>query len=371
MPARRLFVLALSVGWICGGLLGPSVSAQIQAMPAITAPAAQPAPYGVPANVPPTAGASPVLPYGSVVPGMDLPAANQPGSGYMANDLGASRSDYNSLDAPAGSRPLDTNGYVERVLTGDDVWTWQFLPNGLLYRQDLASGTESRLASQWVYVRGQGWFWNPVAGGRVGLLRYGTEDDFWPQGWQLDVEGAAFPRLDAGRNMTSTDFRVGVPLTMRQGPWEFKFGYTHLSSHLGDLFMLANPDFSRINYVRDSLAAGLAVYLNPSLRFYSETGWAFHTDGGAKPWEFQFGADFSPPEPTTTLWGAPFFAINGHLRQENDFAGNFTVQTGLQWRGRTSHLFRLGAQYFNGMSEQGQFFQQFEEQIGVGLWYDY
>ena len=31
----------------------------------------------------------------------------------------------------------------------------------------------------------------------------------------------------------------------------------------------------------------------------------------------------------------------------------------------------LGMQYFNGMSDQGQFYKTFEEQIGFGLWYDY
>ena len=180
--------------------------------------------------------------------------------------------------APAPSDAGDVN--VERPFANGEPWTWQFVPTGLMYKPDLASGTECRLASQWDYIRGQGWFWNPVAGGRAGLLRYGSQDEAWPQGWQLDVAGAAFPRLDANRNMVSTDFRVAVPLTTRQGPWEFKFGYTHLSSHLGDLFMLANPDYPRINYVRDSLAMGVAFYLNPDLRLYSESGWAFHTDGG-------------------------------------------------------------------------------------------
>ena len=173
------------------------------------------------------------------------------------------------------------------------------------------------------------------------LLRYGTDNDFWPQGWQLDVEGAAFPRLDLEHNedLTSVDFRGGVPSTTRQGPWEIKFGYLPHQFPLGDEYLLNNPGFTRLNYVRESLVAGVAVYLRPSLRLYSEAGWAFHTDGGAKPWEFQFGADFSPPEPTG-LCGAPFFAINGHLRQENNFGGNLTVQTGWQWRGRTGHLFR-------------------------------
>jgi len=113
-----------------------------------------------------------------------------------------------------------------------------------------------------------------------------------------------------------------------------------------------------------------AYYLNPSLRLYSEAGYAFYIDGGAKPWEFQFGAEFSPPEPTGPC-GAPFLAANGHLRQENDFSGNATVEAGWQWRGRSSHLWRIGAQYFNGMSEQYQFFNRSEEQIGLGLWYDY
>jgi hypothetical protein len=266
--------------------------------------------------------------------------------------------------------PLSPNAFGEPILLRDEPWSWQLAPTGLLYRPDLASGTEFRLASEWDYLRGQGWTWNPVAGGRAGLLRYGTKDDIWPQGWQLDVAGAAFPRLDSDRNMVSTDFRVGVPLTVRQGPWEFKFGYTHLSSHLGDLFMLNNPGYPRINYVRDSVATGLAVYLNPDLRLYAESGWAFHTDGGAQPWEFQFGADFSSVAPTD-IRGAPFFAINAHLRQENNFGGNLTLQTGWQWRGCTGHLLRVGMDYFNGMSEQGQFYNTFEEHVGFGLWYDY
>jgi hypothetical protein len=236
----------------------------------------------------------------------------------------------------------------------------------------LAGTREPRLGSQWIHDRNLGWRWDATLGGRVGLLRYGTDKDFWPQGWQLDVEGAAFPRLDLDhlRDLDTADFRAGALLTTRQGPWEFKFGYYHLSSHLGDEFMFRFPEVPRDNYVRESLVSGLAFYLNPSLRLYSEVGYAFYVDGGAQPWEFQFGADFSPPEPTGVC-GAPFFAINGHLREENDFGGNMVVQTGWQWRGRSGHLLRFGMQYFNGMSDQAQFIDRFEEQIGAGLWYDY
>ncbi len=270
----------------------------------------------------------------------------------------------------AASQPLDPNNFVERTLNGDEPWSWQILPTGLMYKTYLAGNRESRLGSQLVYQRGEGALLDSTIGGRVGLLRFGTDNDLWPQGWQLDVEAAAFPELDANRNLVECDYQAGLPLTTRQGPWEMKFGYLHYCSHIGDLYLLANPDFQRVNYVRDSIVWGLAAYLNPDLRLYSEALWGFHVDGGAEPWEFKFGVEFSPAEPTGPA-GALFFALHSHLRQVNDFGGNVTVQTGWQWRGRTGHLFRLGLQYFNGMSEQGQFYNRFEQQIGGGLWYDF
>jgi hypothetical protein len=272
-------------------------------------------------------------------------------------------------DGGAPDRSLDADAYVAG--SSEEPWRWQLLPSGLMYRSYLAGGREPRFGSQWVHERNLGWLWDATLGGRVGLVRLGNTDPVLPEGWQLDFEGAAFVRmnLDHDRDVDDVDFRAGVPLTTRQGPWEMKFGYYHLSSHLGDEFLARNPGYPRINYVRESLVAGMAVYLG-CLRLYSEAGWAFHTDGGAEPWEFQFGADFVPLEPTGAC-GAPFFAINAHLRQENDFSGNMQMQTGWAWRGRNGQLLRIGMQYFNGLSDQYQFYNTFEEQIGAGAWYDF
>jgi hypothetical protein len=160
-------------------------------------------------------------------------------------------------------------------------------------------------------------------------------------------------------------------LTFRLGSLETKFGYYHISSHLGDEFMVRYPMAERINYVRDALVWGVAVWPHQDVRLYGEVGWAFNTDGGSEPWEAQFGVDYSPARPTLGILGDPFVAVNGRIREEVDWGGNFTVQTGLQWRGVTGRLFRLGLQYFNGKSDQYQFFTQHEEHIGLGIWYDY
>lgn len=380
MRLLRLFLVVLLVGSIRGGFWGRPFVARGQSLAASAAPQqmlpsrapAMPA-AAYPSTATPASAPLTPTPYENINPGLmastfgGVGAASSPAA---PGEFGLAGTPAAGVDLSAASRPLDVNTYMEHSLTSSEPWSWQLLPDGLMYKSYLAGGREPRFAIQWVHDRNEGWLWDMTAGGRVGLVRLGTDNDFWPQGYQLDLEAAAFPRLDSNREFVSNDYRVGVPLTTRQGPFEAKFGYYHLSSHLGDEFLLSNPGFPRINYVRESLLLGMAVYLNPSLRLYSEVGYAFYIDGGAKPWEFQFGADFSPAEPTG-IRGAPFFAINGHLRQENDFSGNLAVQTGWQWRSRGGHLMRLGMQYFNGMSDQYQFYNRFEEQIGAGLWYDF
>lgn len=253
---------------------------------------------------------------------------------------------------------------------GGEPWTWQLLPSGVIYKAYLAAAREPRLGSQFVHMRAGGWVWDSTIGGHVGLLRYGDSSSAWPEGWQLDLEGAVFPRiaLDERRDLVAADYRCGAPVTFRRGPLESKFGYYHVSSHLGDEFMLAHPAALPIHFTRDSLVWGVAVRPRDSLRLYAEADWSFHNDGGSKPWQFQFGVDYSPAEPSRL---APFLALNSRLREDVDFSGNLTVQAGLQWRGQGGQLLRLGAHYFNGLSDQAQMFRDFEEQIGLGVWYDF
>jgi hypothetical protein len=251
-------------------------------------------------------------------------------------------------------------------------WGFQLLPEGLLYRSYLAGTKEPRIASVWSDDRDYGKVWDVALGGRTGFWRYGTCGGVDPEGWQLDLEGAALCRLDPILDSTpliAVDYRIGIPLTYAQGPWQAKFGYYHLSSHLGDEFMLLTPDFNRINFTRDAIILGVGYFWTDAIRTYGEASYSPAASGGAKPWEFQFGAEFSPT--TTAIRGAPFAAINGHLREEVRFGGNVVAQVGWQWRGITGKRFRLGAQYYNGKNDQYSFFDEYESKIGFGLWYDF
>ena len=262
----------------------------------------------------------------------------------------------------------------------DEIWDFQILPNGLIYHPYLAGDREPQIKSVIGSQRGFGAIWDVALGGRMALWRYGTDQEWMPNGWELDIEGAVFPRLapfGPSSPLIAMDYRVGLPLTYGDGPWQYKIGYYHLSSHLGDEWILQHPEIQsqRINYVRDELLTGISYYWLDDFRLYGEMGIAAANGGdsvgGAKPLEFQFGAEYSPKHCNDGR-GAPFAAVNTHLRQEVRFRGDFTAQTGWQWRGeRSGHTFRLGVEYFTGLSDQGEFNTAFEERVGFGVWYDY
>ena len=283
------------------------------------------------------------------------------------------------------SQWVDANVYVSEPAWGhvpiaqlspcpSDAWCWQVLPDGLIYRSYQAGVHEPRLAIVAFHESGSESFWDGTLGGRVGLLRYGTSGPLYPQGWQVDVEAAAMVRLtlDEIRDFESADYRVGVPITYGIDNWQFKFAVYHLSSHLGDEFALAHPGSldHRINYVRDAIVLGASVFPHPVWRLYSEAAYAVNVDGGAEPWELQFGTELSQPGPTGPQ-GTPFWAINGHLREEHEFGGDVSTQLGWLWRGHSGQVMRMGFHYFNGKSSQYQVFDESEEQIGAGLWYDF
>ena len=249
-------------------------------------------------------------------------------------------------------------------------WGWQILPDGLIYRPYLAGPKESRLSGQVVHRRDDGWLWEATLGQQVGLLRWGSQDPNFPVGFQLDVEGSAQVRLDIEDevDVRSVDFRAGVPLTFGYGRHRTKLAYYHISSHLGDEFLLKNPDYPRLNFARDAFVLGHAIYLTPSQRVYAEAGWAFYTDV-AKEWEFQFGYEFNPVH-WMTRYGSPFFAVNGHLREELNFGGGLTVQTGWSWRVTSGRQLRMGMHYYNGKSPQYSFFNDHDQLIGFLVAFD-
>ena len=259
-------------------------------------------------------------------------------------------------------------------------WVNEVLPSEIMFRSYLGDPKGARMASRILHEVDAGWQWELEAGGRIPLFRFGTPSGTVgrsgrPEGWQVDIEGAAFPRLNFEQDLDLdyTDFRVGLPVTYQRGDWQYKIEFYHLSSHVGDEFLIRDPTFRRVNYLRDAIRLSAGYFVNPDLRLYGETEYAWNAHGGAEPWHFQFGFDYSPAAATIDLRRPqPFFAANVGLREEVDFGGGVNIVTGLQWRGANSdHLFRFGVEYYNGKSFQYEIFDEHEELLGVGFYFDF
>ena len=269
-----------------------------------------------------------------------------------------------------------TSGDYDNGYNFDEVrqlMGYEILPAGLMYRSYIAGEKEPRFQSMWLSETGRGRVWDTQMGGRIGLLRYGTPDAVNPQGWQLDMEGGAQTRVDPlnESDLESVDFRFGILSTWRFSRHSFKLGYYHLSSHIGDEYLLRNPTFQRNNYVRDSAIVGWTFDMTEDMSVYGEVGYAAGAEGGAKPLELQYGYQYTPLR-AYGFRGAPFFGINGHTREDFSWISSVNTVAGWQWRGeQTNHLFRLGLQYYTGPAIQWEFAGQNETLCGAGLWFDY
>ena len=274
-------------------------------------------------------------------------------------------------------------------------WTWQMLPDGFIYPTYLAA-VQNRLDCAWNYDKHTDWIWDITLGGRAPLFRYGNRSTLHPEGWQLDLEGSVRLRLHLkeSMDMESNDFRFGFPLSYGTKVWQFRTGYYHVSTHMGDERMIRyyphgdptlpnngdppgvlgnrNRSNYRINYYREAWLFSYAFRPTPNTRLYAEADYAVLRGDSTEPWHFQFGAEYSPRYPAQGGRGTPFAAINARLMQEFDFDGNITFQTGWQWRGSRNELFRIGLQYFAGVSDQYSFILgRREHKIGLGVWYDF
>ncbi|WP_373653165.1 DUF1207 domain-containing protein [Schlesneria sp. DSM 10557] len=282
--------------------------------------------------------------------------------------------DRDGMDSSVFAENADVPSVPPSVLPSQPAteWSWKFLPQGFLYHTYWASTAEPRLSTRAVSDSGGHNSLDSQIGGRFGIVRFGNPNA--DEGFQLDLLGGANLRQNTDTDdwdMTGTDYRYDIPLAYRRGRHAWKFGFYHVSSHMGDEFLKFHPSVSRIDYFRNSFYLGYSYYVVPEFRLYGEIDYAVRSDF-AEPLHLQVGFDWGPVRPTG-VQGAPFLAVNGHLREELDYSGNVSIQAGWAWKGegRTAGTLRTGLHYYNGGSPQYSFYRENEQQIGCGLWYDF
>lgn len=264
-------------------------------------------------------------------------------------------------------------GFGRELPTSDAPWKWQMMPQGILFRSYMASDKEAKMAVPFFHEsKGNANYWDPALGGKMGLIRYGNFEKLYPEGIQVDIECAALARLTAGDEweVFGTDYRFAATLTGRYGHWEGKTGYYHISSHRGDELMVRQGNLDRRNYVRDCLMFAVAFRPDANWRFYFELNVAVWTDSGAEPLQVEMGFEYSPIM-MPNFKGSPFAAFHCRLSEDNNFGETLSLHLGWQWKSLYQQTFRTGLYFMSGYSDQYQFYNVRERQVGWGAWFDF
>jgi hypothetical protein len=189
----------------------------------------------------------------------------------------------------------------------------------------------------------------------------------WDGELQIDLEGAVwaiFDPLHESSPLINADYYGGIPITYAFGDWEFRFRIFHISSHIGDEFLIDHPDFDRRNASAEYVDFFASNDITDEIRLYAGLGYIvaldrefkcsrFYAEAGT---EVRFsGLGFYAR--SSNLYGEPFLAM--HFRWKKDFKHHLDQTYALGYEiGKTSGLcrkFRALMEYHDGYSLEGQF----------------
>ncbi len=205
-----------------------------------------------------------------------------------------------------------------------------------------------------------------------GDMQIGIEAGIWSvfNYWHLPK------RVDEWSELVNTDFFVGIPLTYSVDKWSFRYRIYHISSHLGDEFLITHPEYiaKRRNLSIEAMDLFLSYQASKHLRLYVGPGAVFHSDRSFpfKPMYIEYGVElriFGQKLDYHSLYGTPFFAMHIENWQERRWDYDFTFMLGyelskLQGVGRKMRLF---VEYNQGFSYEGQFFDKRDEYWEIGF----
>lgn len=203
------------------------------------------------------------------------------------------------------------------------------------------------------------------------LLVYETEIHNQP--WQLVLLAGFHGQFDNehAQDNIGWDGIYGFHLAVRtnqQLAW--RIGIKHISAHIGDE-LIERTGHLRIGYTRQEIRAGLAWSPQETTTFYTEAGYAYDLRNEVlqKPWRVQLGTQYQSPE---KFWKERlnwYSAMDLSAYEENKWDINTTLQFGFIAKSGP-HSWRLGLEFYNGRSQLGEFFQDRERYLSLGLWFD-
>jgi hypothetical protein len=192
----------------------------------------------------------------------------------------------------------------------------------------------------------------------------------------LGIEMGIFSRFfmeEAQRDLINSDFRIGLPISIRSGAWESRITLRHVSSHLGDDYSVrffaqffetvAAGDFTQTS--KDGFEGLLARRFGESVRLYVGGDYNFHTNEEMSRSGVRFGSEWEPIPAGEDNGQWPFLAGDVEYGSFSKEVG-VTLVGGMGLRVNGQRL-RLEARARFGSTPMGHFRESDETFFGLGF----
>ncbi|HEY7188476.1 MAG TPA: DUF1207 domain-containing protein [Vicinamibacterales bacterium] len=207
-------------------------------------------------------------------------------------------------------------------------------------------------------------------GDTFGLVRWNGRQA--GDGVQIDVVGAVFAQFDfnaPSKDLINADYTIGFPITFRTHGFSTRVRVYHQSSHLGDEFLLRDSAIQRENLSFESIELLLSQEIH-ALRVYGGAERLFRREPdtvGASV--FHGGAEFRSGRAGPAQMVA---AVDMKTTELYDWSPAISGRVGLELirssaSGHPARLVTLMAEFYNGPSPYGQFFQDDISYAGFGI----
>ncbi len=204
--------------------------------------------------------------------------------------------------------------------------------------------------------------------------------------WEVGIQGGLFAIMDMGTkqnivkkndafksSLVNADYFISLPFSYANGEWSALARVYHVSTHLGDEFMLTpqGKQTRRINLSYEGIDAILSYHFQEGMRLYGGGGLIVHKDPAyIKRLKVQAGAEYRSPETFFAGRLRPVTGLDIKSEQMARWYPGLSYKAGVQFENSTlliSNEVQLMLEFYRGKSMHGQFYNDKIRYIGIGL----
>lgn len=208
----------------------------------------------------------------------------------------------------------------------------------------------------------------------------------WKGRMRIDLEGAlwaVFSPCQESSPLINADYFIGLAATYAINRWQFRWRTFHISSHIGDEFLINHwhkGGFKRYNPSAEFTDIFVSHDLTDDLRVYGGAGVVLHQDEtfrcgriyAAAGCEYRW-RELGFVNCCHQIYGTPYYGM--YFRFQKDFKHHVdsTYVLGYEW-GKLSGLqrrLRAFLEYHDGYSAEGQFLRFATNYLSIRLSYGY